>query len=142
MVMILSYVLQLQKNIHPNSKKNGYFCIGEILDGDKLTLIRDSKVIELDSDGWDSLNKNIGIIGGGITGVICAIFLAKEGNKVTIFERKELLGETSSRTYKLLHGGIRYLENLQLSEVNGLNDRYWWLENFPDSTKKIEIMIL
>ena len=88
------------------------------------------------------LNKNIGIIGGGITGVICAIFLAKEGNKVTIFERKELLGETSSRTTKLLHGGIRYLENLQLSEVkNGLNDRYWWLENFPDNTKKIEIMI-
>ena len=35
-------------------KKNGYFCIGEILDGDKLTLIRDNNVIELDSDGWDS----------------------------------------------------------------------------------------
>ena len=88
------------------------------------------------------LNKSIGIIGGGITGVICAIFLAKKGSKVTIFERKELLGETSSRTTKLLHGGIRYLENLQLSEVkNGINDRYWWLENFPDNTKKIEIMI-
>ena len=53
MVMILSYVLQLQKNIH-QIQKNGYFCIGEILDGDKLTLIRDSNVIELDSDGWDS----------------------------------------------------------------------------------------
>jgi len=35
-------------------KKNGYFCIGEILDGDKLTLIRDNNVIELDADGWDS----------------------------------------------------------------------------------------
>jgi glycerol-3-phosphate dehydrogenase len=70
------------------------------------------------------LNKKIGIIGGGVTGVITAIFLAKSGCSVTIFEKKELLSETSSRTTKLLHGGIRYLESFQIKEVkNGLNDR-------------------
>ena len=88
------------------------------------------------------LNKKIGIIGGGVTGVITAIFLAKSGCRVTIFEKKDLLSETSSRTTKLLHGGIRYLESFQIKEVkNGLNDRYWWLKNFPNSTKKIEILI-
>ena len=88
------------------------------------------------------LNKKIGIIGGGVTGVITAIFLAKSGCNVTVFEKKELLSETSSRTTKLLHGGIRYLESFQIKEVkNGLNDRYWWLKNFPKSTKKIEILI-
>tara|TARA_B100001057_G_scaffold131976_1_gene131229 strand:- start:4994 stop:6076 length:1083 start_codon:yes stop_codon:yes gene_type:complete len=87
-------------------------------------------------------NKKIGIIGGGVTGVITAIFLAQSGHHVTIFEKKELLSETSSRTTKLLHGGIRYLESLQIKEVkNGLNDRHWWLKNFPNSTKKIEILI-
>ena len=69
-------------------------------------------------------NKKIGIIGGGITGVVTAIFLARAGNKVTIFDKNKLLSETSSSTTKLLHGGIRYLENLQIKEVrNGLNDR-------------------
>ena len=88
------------------------------------------------------LNKKIGIIGGGITGLIVGIFLAKEGHKVSIFEKNTLLSETSSKTIKLLHGGLRYLENFHFNEVkNGLNDRSWWLENFPNHTRKLKILI-
>ena len=88
------------------------------------------------------LNKNIGIVGGGITGLVVAIFLAKKGHAVSIFEKNKLLSETSSKTTKLLHGGLRYLENLHFQEVkNGLNDRSWWLENFPKNTKKLKISI-
>jgi len=88
------------------------------------------------------LNKKIGIIGGGISGLVVGIFLAKQGHKVSIFEKKSLLSETSSKTTKLLHGGLRYLENFHIKEVqNGLNDRYWWLKNFPQHTKKIKILI-
>ena len=88
------------------------------------------------------MNKKIGIIGGGITGLIVGIFLAKEGHKVSIFEKNTLLSETSSKTTKLLHGGLRYLENFHFNEVkNGLNDRSWWLENFPKQTRKLKISI-
>ena len=88
------------------------------------------------------MNKKIGIIGGGITGLIVGIFLAKEGHKVSIFEKNTLLSETSSKTTKLLHGGLRYLENFHFNEVkNGLNDRSWWLENFPNHTCKLKILI-
>ena len=88
------------------------------------------------------LNKKIGIIGGGITGLIVGIFLAKEGHRVSIFEKNTLLSETSSKTTKLLHGGLRYLENFHFNEVkNGLNDRSWWLENFPKQTRKLKIAI-
>ena len=89
------------------------------------------------------LSKRIGIVGGGITGLISAYFLSLEGYKVDLYEKKTLLSETSSKTTKLIHGGIRYLENLQFHEVkNGINDRKWWLENFPDETKLQEIIIL
>ena len=89
------------------------------------------------------LNNKIGIVGGGITGLISAYFLSLEGYKVDLYEKKTLLSETSSKTTKLIHGGIRYLENLQFNEVkNGINDRKWWLENFPDETKLQEIIIL
>ena len=82
----------------------------------------------------------IGIIGGGITGLVIGIFLARAGHNVSIFEKKSLLSETSSKTTKLLHGGLRYLENFHFQEVkNGLNDRFWWLENFPKHTNKIKI---
>ena len=48
----------------------------------------------------------------------------------------------SSKTTKLLHGGLRYLENFHFQEVkNGRNDRSWWLENFPKNTKKLKISI-
>ena len=88
------------------------------------------------------LNKNIGIVGGGITGLVVAIFLAKKGHAVSIFEKNKLLSETSSKTSKLLHGGLRYLENLHFREVkNGLKDRSWWRENFPNNTKKLQISI-
>ena len=88
------------------------------------------------------LNKKIGIIGGGITGLIVGIFLAKKGHEVSIFEKNTLLSETSSKTTKLLHGGLRYLENFHFNEVkNGLNDRSWWLENFPKQTRKLKIAI-
>ena len=88
------------------------------------------------------LPKKIGIIGGGITGLIVGIFLAKEGFKVTIYEKNKLLAQTSSKTTKLLHGGLRYLENFHFNEVkNGLNDRFWWLENFPKHTSRLKISI-
>ena len=65
--------------------------------------------------------KKIGIVGGGISGLVTAIFLAREGYKVSIFEKNFLLSETSSKTTKLLHGGLRYLENFHFKEVkNGL----------------------
>ena len=53
-----------------------------------------------------------------------------------------MLSQTSSKTTKLLHGGLRYLENFHFNEVkNGLNDRSWWLENFPKHTTKLKISI-
>ena len=88
------------------------------------------------------LHKSIGIIGGGITGLIVGIFLAKEGHRVSIYEKNALLSETSSKTTKLLHGGLRYLESFHFNEVkNGLNDRSWWLRNFPKHTTKLQISI-
>ena len=62
-------------------------------------------------------SKKIGIIGGGISGLVVGIFLAKEGHQVSIFEKKSLLSETSSKTTKLLHGGLRYLENFHIKLV-------------------------
>ena len=89
------------------------------------------------------LNKKIGIIGGGITGLIVGIFLAKEGHKVSIFEKNTLLSGTSSKTTKLLHGGLRYLENFHFNEVkNGLNGNLVIglnaLERSPLSASEIE----
>ena len=57
------------------------------------------------------------IIGGGIQGVGIARDAALRGLRVALFERADFGGGTSSRTSRLIHGGIRYLENLRLGLV-------------------------
>ncbi|MDA8016298.1 MAG: glycerol-3-phosphate dehydrogenase/oxidase [Thermoanaerobaculia bacterium] len=54
------------------------------------------------------------VIGGGING--CGIFFdaAQRGLRVLLVERQDLASGTSSRSSKLIHGGLRYLKSLQL----------------------------
>lgn len=64
------------------------------------------------------------VIGGGIQGVGCAQAVAAEGASVALLERREAAIGTSSRSSKLIHGGLRYLESYQFSLVReSLNER-------------------
>ncbi len=53
----------------------------------------------------------IAVIGCGINGISCAISLAERGHTIHIYEKKTAFSETSAKSSKLLHGGLRYLEN-------------------------------
>jgi glycerol-3-phosphate dehydrogenase len=84
----------------------------------------------------------IAVIGAGINGVMTAWALARDGQAVTLFERGEPIGETSSRSSKLLHGGLRYLEHGDFALVReGLRERAWWLSAAPDLARPLEILL-
>ncbi len=57
------------------------------------------------------------MIGGGVTGVGCALDAATRGLKVGLVEQRDLASGTSSRSSKLLHGGLRYLESRDFALV-------------------------
>ena len=57
------------------------------------------------------------VIGGGVTGVGCALDAATRGLKVGLVEQRDLASGTSSRSSKLLHGGLRYLESRDFALV-------------------------
>ena len=85
---------------------------------------------------------NIAVIGGGINGLCISWEAAKQGATVTLLEKNEIMRSTSSASTKLLHGGIRYLEKMELGLVReSLRERNWWLENVPELTHPIEILI-
>lgn len=50
------------------------------------------------------------VVGGGATGTGCALDAASRGLKVALIERDDFAAGTSSRSTKLVHGGVRYLE--------------------------------
>lgn len=85
---------------------------------------------------------NIAVIGAGVNGICCAIALAEKGCKVTVFETRTPFSETSSKSSKLLHGGIRYLENFHIKLVReALEDRAWWIKNAAEYTKTARFFI-
>lgn len=57
------------------------------------------------------------VIGGGITGAGIALDAAARGLKTALIEKKDFASGTSSRSTKLIHGGLRYLKQLQIHVV-------------------------
>ncbi|MFZ4450376.1 glycerol-3-phosphate dehydrogenase/oxidase [Salibacterium aidingense] len=57
------------------------------------------------------------VIGGGITGSGIALDAATRGMKTALIERKDFASGTSSRSGKLIHGGLKYLKNFEFSIV-------------------------
>lgn len=82
------------------------------------------------------------MIGAGINGIMAAWTLAGRGHQVTLFERGEPMSETSSRSSKLLHGGLRYLEYGDFALVReGLAERAWWLRAAPQLAHPLEMLL-
>jgi len=57
------------------------------------------------------------VIGGGITGAGCALDAVTRGLKVGLVEQRDIASGTSSRSSKLIHGGLRYLEQFDFALV-------------------------
>jgi glycerol-3-phosphate dehydrogenase len=76
---------------------------------------------------WDMI-----VIGGGATGVGVAIDAASRGYRLLLLEQSDFGKGTSSRSTKLVHGGVRYLEHGNVSLVmEALKERGLMLQNAP-----------
>ena len=73
---------------------------------------RSSALAALQEDEFDVV-----VIGGGITGAGVALDAATRGYSVALVERADFSSGTSSRSSKLVHGGLRYLQNFDLGLV-------------------------
>jgi glycerol-3-phosphate dehydrogenase len=89
--------------------------------------VRARNLQELEKSHFDVL-----VIGGGITGAGVALDAAARGYTVALVEKADFAGGTSSKSTKLVHGGIRYLPNFDLALVHeGLVERGLLLQNAP-----------
>lgn len=69
---------------------------------------------------WNQLQKNefdLVVIGGGVVGAGTALDAATRGLKVALVEARDFASGTSSRSSKMFHGGLRYLEQLEFGLV-------------------------
>ena len=86
---------------------------------------------------WD-----ICIIGGGATGLGTALDAATRGFKTILFEQHDFAKGTSSRSTKLVHGGVRYLQRGNVKLVmEALRERGLLLKNAPHLVKNQKIIV-
>ncbi|MES2802208.1 MAG: glycerol-3-phosphate dehydrogenase/oxidase [Bdellovibrionota bacterium] len=98
---------------------------------------RSNNLKRLESESFDLL-----ILGGGITGAGVARDAAARGLKVGLIEANDFAFGTSSRSSKLIHGGIRYLENQEFHLVfEALNERTKLFHMAPHLVHPLRFMI-
>jgi glycerol-3-phosphate dehydrogenase len=86
---------------------------------------------------WD-----ICIIGGGATGLGIAVDAASRGYSTVVFEKYDFAKGTSSRSTKLVHGGVRYLQQGNIKLVlDALHERGLFLRNAPHLVKNQSFVI-
>ncbi len=90
----------------------------------------------------ESTNFDVVVIGGGITGVGCALDAVSRGLRVALVERDDFASGTSSKSSKLVHGGIRYLQQGDIRLVyEALAERQILRRNAPHLVKVLPFLI-
>jgi glycerol-3-phosphate dehydrogenase len=89
------------------------------------------------SDPWDMI-----VVGGGATGVGVALDAATRGYAVLLLEQSDFGKGTSSRSTKLIHGGVRYLEQGNISLVmDALKERGLLARNAPHLVHNLAFIV-
>lgn len=103
------------------------------MSGDRASRLRNLG----DMAQWDVL-----VIGGGASGLGTAVEAASRGYRTLLVERDDFAKGTSSRSTKLVHGGVRYLEQLNITLVlDALRERGYMLRNAPHLVHKLGFVV-
>jgi glycerol-3-phosphate dehydrogenase len=99
---------------------------------------RDKSIAQIeDARPWDVL-----IIGGGATGLGTAVEAATRGYRTLLLERSDFAKGTSSRSTKLVHGGVRYLQQGNVSLVlEALRERGRLIQNAPHLVRHLPFVV-
>jgi len=99
---------------------------------------RDRAIAALDRGWeWDFI-----VIGGGATGLGVAIDAASRGYRTLLLEQSDLAKGTSSRSTKLVHGGVRYLQQGNVALViEALKERGRLLANAPHLVRNLSFVV-
>jgi glycerol-3-phosphate dehydrogenase len=98
---------------------------------------RADAIASMERDSFDLV-----VVGGGITGAGVALDAASRGYSVALVEKSDFAAGTSSRSSKLIHGGLRYLQNFDLGLVReALLERSLLVKLAPHLVKPLPMIV-
>ena len=82
------------------------------------------------------------VIGGGINGVAIARECARAGRRTLLVEQHDFAAGTTSRSTRIIHGGLRYLEHGDIGQVReSLREREWLLQRYPHLVHPLQFLL-
>src|SRR5271170_1313649 len=82
------------------------------------------------------------VIGGGINGVAIARECARAGRRTLLLEQHDFAAGTTSRSTRIIHGGLRYLEHGDIGQVReSLRERQWLLQRYPNLVHPLQFLL-
>src|SRR5919106_3247372 len=98
--------------------------------------------IERNVDRAAGEDRDLIVVGGGIYGIALALEAARRGLKALLVERDDYGGATSWSNLRILHGGLRYLQSLDLARFfESVGERSWFLRHFPDLVRPLPCLM-
>jgi len=82
------------------------------------------------------------VVGGGVQGVFIALHAALCGLRPLLLERDDFGGGVSANSLRIVHGGLRYLQSMDLvRHRESVAERRWHLRNFPDLVQPLSCLM-
>ena len=82
------------------------------------------------------------IIGGGVYGAMLSLEASLRGLRSLMLECNDFGAATSFNSLRIIHGGFRYLQNLNLRRFReSLKERKWFLSSFPELVKPLSCLM-
>lgn len=82
------------------------------------------------------------IVGGGVYGVMLALEASHRGLAPLLLEKDDFGGNTSLNSLRILHGGLRYLQTLDLHRFHeSVQERGWFIRTFPDLIRPLPCLM-
>lgn len=95
-----------------------------------------------DIDAARATTYDLIIIGAGFYGIMLAYEASRRGKKALILEQNDFGFATSFNSLRIIHGGLRYLQSMDLPRFKeSIGERRWYLKNFPVLTKPISCLM-
>ena len=82
------------------------------------------------------------VVGGGVYGICLTLEAARQGLRPLLLERGDFGCRTSWNSLRIVHGGLRYLQQLGLRRFRqSVGERAWFLTHFPDLVQPLECLM-
>ncbi len=95
-------------------------------------------VIERDPRKADAARYDFIVVGGGVYGCALTLEAARRGLRPLLLERDDFGEHTSWNSLRIVHGGLRSLQQLDLRRFSeSVAERRWWLRSFPDHVRPL-----